>query len=168
MELYKIGIRAAFAFICLLGLLRLSGKRTISQSETQDFVLALILGDLIDDMLWAEVSASQFVAATGILIFMHLSLSLWRQRSPAISRIVCGEPDVLIRHGRAVPRVLRRQRISRTELCEFLRHEGVLANEWNTIEAAVLEVGGQVTILERESEKAVPARDRERVKELVK
>jgi len=47
-----------FAYVFLLAILRASGKRTIAQGTTLDFVVALVLGDLIDDALWAEVPGS--------------------------------------------------------------------------------------------------------------
>ena len=72
MELEKIGIRAAAAFVVLLLLLRLSGKRSIAQGSMLDFVVALILGDLIDDAIWADVPMSQFVIGASSLLVLHL------------------------------------------------------------------------------------------------
>jgi uncharacterized membrane protein YcaP (DUF421 family) len=75
-----------FAYLFLLVLLRLAGKRTVAQGNTPDFVLAVVLGDMIDDALWAEVSAAQFSAGAGILCFLRVALGqvIWRVR--AISR----------------------------------------------------------------------------------
>lgn len=64
----RIVIRAALAFVFLLALIRLSGKRIVTQGTTFDFVLALILGDMVDDLLWAEVHASEFVVAVLTLV----------------------------------------------------------------------------------------------------
>ena len=53
MELPKIVRRALVAYVFLLFLMRLSGKRAIAQGSAFDFVLALIVGDLVDDLLQA-------------------------------------------------------------------------------------------------------------------
>jgi uncharacterized membrane protein YcaP (DUF421 family) len=67
MDPMRIAVRAAFAYVFLLVMVRLSGKETIAYGSTSDFVLALVFGDLVDDLVWAEVAASQFVVAAGTL-----------------------------------------------------------------------------------------------------
>lgn len=82
MDPLRIAVRAAFAFVFLLALVRLSGKRSVAQGGALDFVLALIFGDLVDDVLWAEVAGSQFVAAVGTLFLLRVGLGAltWRAR----------------------------------------------------------------------------------------
>jgi uncharacterized membrane protein YcaP (DUF421 family) len=74
MDPLRIAARAVFAYVFLLVMVRLSGKQTIAHGSTSDFVLALVFGDLIDDLVWAEVAASQFVVAAGTLF---LASGLW-------------------------------------------------------------------------------------------
>ena len=83
MELLRIAVHTLFAYLCLLGLLRLSGKWTIRHGTTFDFVLALVIGDLIDDALWAEVPLSQFVVAASTLVLTKLmAAALTRAATP--------------------------------------------------------------------------------------
>jgi uncharacterized membrane protein YcaP (DUF421 family) len=72
MDPFRIGVRCLVAYLFLLAVLRLAGKQTIRQGTTFDFVLALVLGDLIDDALWAEVPVAQFVVATTTLVLLKL------------------------------------------------------------------------------------------------
>jgi uncharacterized membrane protein YcaP (DUF421 family) len=72
MDLVSIATRALAAYLFLLALLRLAGKRSVRQGTTFDFVLALVLGDLIDDAIWSEVPMSQFVVAAGTLLLLKL------------------------------------------------------------------------------------------------
>jgi uncharacterized membrane protein YcaP (DUF421 family) len=82
MDPLRIAVRAAFAFVFLLAMVRISGKRTIKQGTAFDFVLALIFGDLIDDFVWAEVSASTFITAVGTLFVVSIASEAltWRAR----------------------------------------------------------------------------------------
>ena len=80
MDPLRILIRVVFAYVVLLVLVRLSGKRSVQQANPFDFTVALITGDLIDDMLWAEVTASVFVVATGVLMTVHVAFDLVRFR----------------------------------------------------------------------------------------
>jgi uncharacterized membrane protein YcaP (DUF421 family) len=68
MDPLRIATRALIAYVYLLFLLRLSGKRAVRHGTTFDFVLALVLGDLVDDAIWREVPLSQFIVATCTLV----------------------------------------------------------------------------------------------------
>jgi uncharacterized membrane protein YcaP (DUF421 family) len=84
MDPLRILIRCVFAYIVLLVFVRLSGKRSVKHVNTFDFVMALILGDMIDDFLWAEVGAATFVAASGVLMTVHTAVDLIRFRAGAL------------------------------------------------------------------------------------
>ena len=83
MDPLRILTRVVFAYVVLLVLMRLSGKRAVRQSNAFDFTLALILGDLIDDAVWAEVAVAQFVAATSVLMIAHLAVDTLKYRARA-------------------------------------------------------------------------------------
>jgi uncharacterized membrane protein YcaP (DUF421 family) len=80
----RILVRCVFAYVVLLLFVRLSGKRAVKHANTFDFVLALVLGDMIDDFLWAEVGASAFVIATGVLMTVHTAVDVLRFRAGAM------------------------------------------------------------------------------------
>lgn len=77
----RIGVRAAASYLVLLALMRLTGKRTVSHSSPFDFTVALVIGDLVDDAIWAEVVFAQFVVAAGSLVMVHMVLDVWRYRA---------------------------------------------------------------------------------------
>lgn len=81
MDPLRIAIRAAFAYLVLLALVRVSGKRTVKQGSPFDFTIALILGDMFDDAVWAEVALSEFVVACGTLVAMHVVVDTTRVRA---------------------------------------------------------------------------------------
>ena len=73
MNLSQTVLRVAFAYAFLLVILRVSGKRCVSHGSLFDFVLALVLGDLVDDLVWAEVGIAQFVVATSTLVLTQIA-----------------------------------------------------------------------------------------------
>jgi uncharacterized membrane protein YcaP (DUF421 family) len=85
MDPLRIGVRIVFAYLVLLLLVRVSGKRTVKQGSPFDFTVALIIGDMMDDLIWAEVDASKFVVAAGVLVLVHTAFDLIRYRSGASS-----------------------------------------------------------------------------------
>ena len=78
MDPLRIAVRAAFTFVFVLVLIRASGKRTIRQGDVSSFIVALIIGDLFDDLFWAEVSAAEFVVAVGAIVTTHLAVDTSR------------------------------------------------------------------------------------------
>jgi uncharacterized membrane protein YcaP (DUF421 family) len=85
MDPLRIAVRALFAFVVLLVLIRVSGKRTVKQGSPFDFTLALIIGDMVDDAVWAEVAMSQFVVACGVLIGVHVAADYVRWRAGMVN-----------------------------------------------------------------------------------
>lgn len=83
MDPLRIAIRVALTYFFMLALVRVSGKRTVRQGGPFDFTLALILGDMMDDAIWAEVAFSHFVVATGVLVSVHSAMDFIRFRAGA-------------------------------------------------------------------------------------
>jgi uncharacterized membrane protein YcaP (DUF421 family) len=80
MDPLRIAVRAVFAYVTLLVLVRVSGKRTVKQGSPFDFTIALVLGDIFDDAVWAEVPMSEFVVAAGVLVALHVAMDTLRFR----------------------------------------------------------------------------------------
>ena len=81
MDPLRIVVRALSAYVILLIVIRLSGKRTVRHGSMLEFTIALVLGDLVDDMIWTEVPVGQFIAAVGALFTVHLALDVARFKS---------------------------------------------------------------------------------------
>ena len=76
MDPLHIIIRVLFAYVFALIMVRLSGHRSVKQVDVHSFIVALIVGDLFDDLLWNEVPAAQFIVAVGTLFMLHAGTGL--------------------------------------------------------------------------------------------
>ena len=94
MDPLRLIVRVVFAYVFALALIRASGKRTVKQGDTISFVVAVIIGDMFDDLFWAEVSAAQFAVATGVLVLLHAlgSVTLFRAGERNWRRATAGSP----------------------------------------------------------------------------
>ena len=81
MDPLRIAVRVVVAYALLLALARLSGLRTVKHVSAFDFTIALIVGDMVDDLLWAEVAAAQFVVGAGVLFTVHVVLTALKRRA---------------------------------------------------------------------------------------
>ncbi|HJQ71129.1 MAG TPA: YetF domain-containing protein [Blastocatellia bacterium] len=166
MELHKIALRALFAYIFLLVLLRVSGKRTVAQGTSFDFVLALILGDMIDDALWAEVPFSQFVVATSALVVMNIAASMAGYFSKTAAWLLEGEPRIIMRGGSALRPAMRSERISEKELEEMMRQTELERERWAEVKSARVETSGRASVLKQDWAKTADKRDADKLKEV--
>jgi uncharacterized membrane protein YcaP (DUF421 family) len=76
-----IVLRVLAAYVVLLTLVRVSGKRTVKHATPFDFTIALIVGDLVDDVVWSEVGIGQFLVAVLVLFTTHTAVDYLRYRS---------------------------------------------------------------------------------------
>jgi uncharacterized membrane protein YcaP (DUF421 family) len=81
MELVRLAARAVFAYVLLLTLVRVSGKRTIKQGTPTDLAVALIVGDLVDNVLWAEVTPLPFAVSAVVVFGAHTLMKISRRRA---------------------------------------------------------------------------------------
>ena len=132
-------------FLIMLGL-RLMGKRQIGELEPSELVLTMMISDL------ATVPMQDFgipllsgVIPILTLLALSMLLSQLSLYSVRIRGLVCGEPSVLIRHGKLQQEVMRKNRYTLDELLEELRGQGISSIE--DVKYAILENSGQLSVL---------------------
>lgn len=162
MSLLQIGLRCVVAYVYLLLSVRLSGKRTVAQATPFDFVIALVIGDLVDDVIWAEVSASRFFVAAGTLFIFDCLLKLLASRHDRLFLFLQSTPTVVMRDGVADLQALRSEQLNEPELAALLRVEGIEHRE--LVRLAALERDHGLSVIEHEWARPVSRGDREKVK----
>lgn len=140
-------LRALTIYLILLVLLRLTGKRTLSQTTTLDFVLLLIVGEATQQALLGDdysITNSLLVIAT--LMLTDRAADWLQYRFRAVARLTEGTPLILVEHGRPLQERLRRENISVEDVLAAARqHQGLL--DLSDIEYAVLERTGGISII---------------------
>ena len=142
-------LRACVVYFILLGMIRLSGKRTMGQFTPFDMLLVVLLGNAVQNALLGEdtsVGGGLLLAAT--LITLNWFVGLVSARSPRVERWVEGAPVLLARDGQVYRDVLRRELISREDFEKAMRDAGCL--EAADIRLAVLENNGHITLVARQ------------------
>jgi len=168
MELHKIVLRALLAYIFLLILLRVSGKRTVAEGTSFDFILALILGDMIDDAVWAEVPFSQFIVATSALVVINIAASMASYASKTVAWLLEGEARIIMRDGKLLRPPLRKERINEKEAEEMMRERDLGRERWAEVKSARVETNGKTSVIKHEWAKTVEKRDLDKLKEVRK
>jgi uncharacterized membrane protein YcaP (DUF421 family) len=157
--LLAVAARVVAAYLVLLALLRFSGKRTVRQGEPFDFVLALVLGDMVDDLLWAEVGMGEFTVAAGTLLLGHTAMAMAQRRSCRLHRWVCGAPAVVLDRGRVDAEALARERVHPRELEGLLRLRGIERARWPDVRVMRIETGGVASVLKEQPAQPLERRE---------
>jgi uncharacterized membrane protein YcaP (DUF421 family) len=164
MRLLRIGVLALVAYLLLLVLLRISGKRLLSEATGMQFVLAIIIGDLSGDAVLGEVPLPQFAAAVITLTALEVATAFAASRQLWVWRIVEGEPPTILQNGIPQRKGTRHERINRKELASLLRLKGLTPAQWSEIHTARVEEGGVPGVRKHEWAKPAQRKDAEIVK----
>jgi uncharacterized membrane protein YcaP (DUF421 family) len=162
MDAAIVGTRAIFTFTVLLILLRISGKRIVAESSVFDFVLALIVGDLVDDVFFGEQPVSLFIAAIGTLIILEIILRLLSQVNPKIHRFLEGKPVLLVKDGMPIFESMKKNPLAHKELRAMLRLDGLLVRRWKEIKISLLEQNGHSSVIRKNEYKEAQKADLQR------
>jgi uncharacterized membrane protein YcaP (DUF421 family) len=156
----RILIRCLVSFVFLFTLVRISGKSTVSQGNAFDFVLSLILGDLVDDAIFAEVPISNFLMAAGTLVIMEITVSLLVHRNDRWMWLLEGKPEILLREGNLNPEGMKRESLNELDVNCLMRLGGIEKEKWIQVRLATIEADGEGAILKKSGSKSAQKKDR--------
>jgi uncharacterized membrane protein YcaP (DUF421 family) len=148
-ELLFTALRASAIYVFLLVVLRLLGKRTVGHATAFDFMVALILGEVVDEPIYGDVPMAQALVAIGVIAGWHYVNSWLSYRSPRFDHLTGGSPTVLIRDGVIDRRGMRTERVNHEELWSMLRLNGIERLE--DVREARLEPDGMLSVVKTDA-----------------
>ena len=126
-----------------------------------DFVVALILGDMVDNYLWDEVSAGQFIVATGVVLCCHVAVTIIVCHSSVIAGWLQGREEPVIESAEMVARGMRKERLRRSDVFAELRDRGI--RDVRAIKAADVELSGVISVLKEDWAREAQQQDKLRL-----
>lgn len=144
-----IVLRATFMFAVLYVLLRVLGKRELSQMTPFELVLLVVMGDLIQQgVTHNDFSVTGAALAILTFAFWGLVLSWTTYLFPRTRPLLEGEPRIIVRDGELLPDNLRRDRISRAEVESEMRLAGIASMQ--RVAWAILEPQGKISFIRKD------------------
>ncbi len=140
--------RAIILYIIVLIVMRLMGKREISQMQPFELAISIMIADLATIPM-SEIGIPIFngiVPILGLLV-MHLVISVINIKSISLRKFICGKPSILIYRGKIDEKVLKKERFTINELQERLRRNNII--NLGDVEYAILETSGEVTVIQK-------------------
>jgi len=138
-------LRSIAVYLFLVLALRLAGKRELAQLNSLDLVVLLLLSNTVQNAIIGPDNSllGGLIGATVLMALNYAAVRLgFRHRS--VARALQGTATVLVEHGRALRRNLRRNLISTEELTSAVRRQG--AHSLREVDSVVLEANGTLTV----------------------
>ncbi len=141
-------LRAVFLDLFVLLILRLTGKRQVSDLQPYDLLMTLIIADLASTAI-TDTDIPLLYSVVPILalyLVQQMIAKLCLKFSP-VRRLVCGTPQILILDGVLQEKIMRRTNYTVRDLLDSLRSHDVF--DVGEVAYAILETNGTVSVLEK-------------------
>ena len=144
-ELLLTAARTVAVYILMLIVIRALGKRTVGNFSAFDLLVALMLGEMVDEIIYGDVRFLQgavAIVAIGAVAYADSWLAFANKRMEAL---VEGKPTVVLRDGEFVRDGMRSERMNETDVLGHLRSQGI--QDMREVHLAVVEHDGSVSVL---------------------
>ena len=141
-----IVIRAAVAFLVILLLTRIVGRRELNTLEPFDLILLVTIGDLVQQgVTQNDFSVTGLVLAVGTIAALTVLFSYLPWRFQVLRPVLEGEPVILIEDGNLIEKNLKRHRLTQQEVAAEARYQQI--DSFEKVRWAVLETSGKISFI---------------------
>jgi uncharacterized membrane protein YcaP (DUF421 family) len=139
------GLRAIVAFFFLIIVAKVLGQRAISQLRLLDFVMALVIGNIIAHPLSdEELGLKGSVVTTIVLVTLYLAGIYLILKWTWFRKLLTPPPITLVQNGEIIHKGLKKARISIDVLLEELREEKI--EDVKKVALAIWEADGKISV----------------------
>ena len=140
--------RAAFAYVFIVFLLRVVGRRELSSMSASDLVLLVVMGDLIQNgVTQSDYSMTGVVLATSTIGLCAVGTSLLVYKSKRLSKIIEGDPLIIVQDGKPIENNMKSERVKLDDVMEEAREQQI--ENLDEVKWAVLEPTGKITFIKK-------------------
>ena len=126
--------------------LRLFGKKELSQLNTADVILILLISNSVQNaMVGSDISLLGGLAAASVLFVFNFVIKKLMYKFPKFSDFMQEKPEILIHNGKMDFKSLSKLNITHDELKEAIREHGV--EHFSEVKLAMLEIDGNISII---------------------
>ena len=136
----------AAAYVTVIVVLRLTGKRTLSKLNAFDWVVSVALGStLATILLSSDVSWAEGATALALLASLQFAVAWTTTHLPGGRSVLTARPTLLLDDGRLLVEGMREQRVTEDEIRQAVRASG--SGSLADVAAVVLESDGSFSVI---------------------
>jgi len=144
--IYSI-LLAAFFYIAIIISYKIMGKREISELSIFDFVMNLIIADIVATGIVEEQFWLDSFTGLVVLVVLQIIMAKFQLKHPKVRKYMNGESSLIINNGQIDYDELKKLRIQLDELMMLLRQSNVI--DIHEIQYAIMESNGRLSIYEK-------------------
>ena len=147
MNLYlDIIIRSVSVYLFMIIAIRVFGKKELSQLNTADIILILLISNSVQNaMVGSNSSLQGGLVAALVLFVLNFILKKIMYNSKTITDLVQDKPEILIHNGIIDFKALAKLEITSQELEEAIREHGV--ETYKEVKLAMMEIDGNISVI---------------------
>ncbi|HUP44939.1 MAG TPA: YetF domain-containing protein [Thermoanaerobaculia bacterium] len=143
-------LAGAVAYVAVVIVLRVSGKRTLAKMNAFDLIVTVALGSTLSTVLVSkDVSIASGVVALAMLVVLQYLVASLMIRSKRFQRLVKSQPARLFAAGHFDDEKMREERIVHEEVLAAMRSSGY--TDPAQVEEVYLETDGSLSVIPRRS-----------------
>lgn len=145
-----ITLKVILGFIALMLVIRLMGKKELSEVTPFDIVFLLMLGGILEETLYDnKVQVWHFLYAIILWTVLSLITNLVVRKYDKLRPFIKGEPSILINKGVLDIKELKKNKMETEQLLSLLRQQGIFSIR--EVKYVILEPGGQISVMKKDS-----------------
>ncbi len=139
-------ISGTLAYVTIILILRLFGKRTLSKWNAFDYVVTIALGSVLGALVVSKTtSLAQGGTALLLLVALQFVVTWLSVRARWVSELVKAKPALLLFRGEFQQSTMRAARVTEGEIRTALRNQGI--GRMDEAAAVVLETDGSFSVI---------------------
>jgi uncharacterized membrane protein YcaP (DUF421 family) len=144
--LARVILLGASAYLALITILRISGKRTLAKMNAFDLVVTIALGStLATILLTKDVALAEGVIGFTVLVLLQFVIAFLAIRYRWVEQLVKSRARILLQDGAIDHRALRKERVTESEIHCAVRSAGL--GDLSKVAAVVLETDGSLSVV---------------------
>lgn len=142
----RVLIVGTLAYLLVIFVLRITGKRSLSKMNSFDFIVTVALGSILASILTDEnLALLDGIMAFSLLLFLQFITSWLSVRSDLVNSLVKATPRLLFYNGRFDEWALKKERVTKSEILQVVRSDGQAILD--DVQAVVLEMDGTFSVI---------------------
>ena len=143
-----IVLRAVVAYLFIIFVLRVIGRRELSTLAPSDIVLLVVMGDLVQNgVTQSDQSITGIFLAISTFAMLTVALSALTYKSKQAQTLIEGVPLILIEEGKPIQPNMRTERLNLDDIAEEARSQGI--ENIDEIKWCVLETSGTMSFIKQ-------------------
>ncbi|WP_067729622.1 DUF421 domain-containing protein [Oceanobacillus damuensis] len=158
MSILELSLRIVLAFVTLLVLTRLMGRKELSQMTFFNFVSGIAIGTIGGSLVIdSSLSIRNGLIALAGWSLITIALGFIDIKSKKARELIEGQPRILIKKGQIMEDELRKVRLDVDALNALLRQKNIFSVA--DVDYAIFETDGRLSVLKKESQQFLTKSD---------